>query len=323
MQKGCPKCGRLIDPSYKDCPYCNYDFNNMNMYFKQVEKKIIEENKYAGFIKRLIAESIDISITLIITGLIMIIINKSANFKPHQSLFIAIPLFTIIYILYNALLERTKWQGAIGKRITGIEVTDEYENPETFGLALIRNVVKFLNIFTLGIGFIMCAVSPKKQTLGDKITRNYVLSSINFNEEKTFEFGSPIKRLIAYIIDIAIISIVINALIYGLTYTKANIKNLPVTIKNSIDWIVIILSLVITFFYFPLYESTKGRTIGKKTMHLKLTDKEGKGITFQRAFIRQFLTVLDIIYFGFLLAFTNKKKQTLKDKIMKTIVIDY
>ena len=323
MQKGCPKCGRLIDSSYEKCPYCNYDFSDINMYFKQVETKIIEENKYAGFIKRLIAGTIDINITLTITSLIMIIINGSANFKVHQSLFIFLPLFTLIYILYNALLERTKWQGAIGKKIVGIEVTDEYENPETIGRALIRNVVKFLNIFTFGIGFLTSAFPPNKQTLGDKITKNYVLSTINFNEEKNFEFGKPIKRLIAYIIDQIVISVIIVALTYGLTYAKENIKDLPVTIKNAIDWVIIIMSFVTCIFYFPIYESTKGKTIGKKTLHLKITDLDGKVINFQRAFIRQFLIVIDIINFGFLLTFTNKKKQTLKDKIMKTIVIDY
>jgi len=217
----------------------------------------------------------------------------------------------------------TKWQGTIGKKLVGIEVTDEYENAETLSRALIRNVVKFLNIFTLGIGFLICAAPPEKQTLGDKITKNYVISTINFNEERTFVYGKPIKRLIAYIIDIIILTLVIGALTYGLMYAKENIKEMPITIKNALDWFVIILSLVICFFYFPLYESTKGRTIGKKTMHLKITDSEGKGISFQRAFIRQFLTILDIINFGFFLVFTNKKKQTLKDKMMKTIVIDY
>ena len=58
-------------------------------------------------------------------------------------------------------------------------------------------------------------------------------------------------------------------------------------------------------------------------MRLKITELDGKELTFQRAFIRQFLTIMDIINFGSLLVFTNKKKQTLKDKIMKTIVIDY
>lgn len=323
MQKGCPKCGRLIDSSYEKCPYCNYDFNNINMFFRQVETKIIEENKYAGFIKRLIAGTIDMNITLTITSLIMILINESANFKVHQSLFISLPLFTLIYILYNALLERTKWQGAIGKKIVGIEVTDEYENPETSSRALIRNVVKFLNIFTFGIGFLTCAFPPKKQTIGDKITKNYVLSKINFNEEKNFEFGNPIKRLIAYIIDLIIISVLIAALTYGLTYAKENIKDLPATIKNALDWVIIIMSSVICLFYFPIYESTKGKTIGKKTLHLKIIDLDGKEINFQRAFIRQFLIVIDIINFGFLFSLTNKKRQTLKDKIMKTIVIDY
>ena len=323
MQKGCPKCGRLIDASYQKCPYCNYDFSNMNNYFKQVETKIIEENKYAGFIKRLIAGIIDLDITTIITSLIMLPIQTITNLKLIQSLFIIIPLAIIIYILYNAALERTRWQGTIGKKIVGIEVTDEYENTETFLSALIRNIVKFLNIFTLGLGFLMCGLNQTKQTLGDKITRNYVLSTINFTEEKTFEFGNPLKRLIAYVIDITILLTIIGLLIIVLKNVKENIADIPELISNLLEWIVIILSLVISFFYFPLYESTRGRTPGKKLMRLKLTDIEGSNISFQRAFIRQFIAIIDLETLGFLLVFTNKKKQTLKDKIMKTIVIDY
>ena len=207
--------------------------------------------------------------------------------------------------------------------MVGIEVTDEYENPETIGIAFIRNLVKFLNIFTLGIGFIIIPFSKTKQTLGDKLSKTYVISKINFNEEKNFDFTNPIKRFIALLIDVLIITIIIICLYYLEGYIKKVIQNMPLPIINTLPWVTIILSLVISFFYFPVRESMTGQTIGKKMMKIKLTNKEGETISFQKAFIRQFLNIIDILCLGFLLTFSNKKRQTLKDKLTKTIVIDY
>ncbi len=330
MQKGCPKCGRIIPASHEKCPFCNYDFSELNMYFKRVEDKIIEENKYAGFVKRLIAGLIDIYIVLIMTLLIIIPLgiynapNIELIYKNAlKNIYIIMPLYTLIYIFYNTLLERTKWHGSVGKKMVGIEVTDEYENPETLGIAFIRNLVKFLNIFTLGIGFIMSAFPQKKQTLGDKVSKTYVISLINFNEEKKFDFTGPIKRFIAFIIDEIVISIIVIGLYYLGQYLIENIQGLPEAIINAVPNVMLILSLVVSFFYFPVRESMTGQTIGKKTMKIKLTDQEGEIISFQKAFIRQFLNLIDILCLGFLLIFSNKKRQTLKDKLSKTIVIDY
>lgn len=330
MQKGCPKCGRIIPASHETCPFCNYDFKNINMYFKRVEDKIIEENKYAGLIKRLIAGLTDIYIVLIITLLIIIPLGiyKESSLEIIyknilRNIYIIAPLSTFIYILYNTVLERSKWHGSIGKKMVGIEVTDEYENPETIGIAFIRNLVKFLNIFTLGIGFLMIPFSKTKQTIGDKLSKTYVVSIINFNEEKNFDFTSPLKRFIAFLIDAFIITVIIMGLFYLEYYARSIIQTLPKPIINSLPWVMIILSLVISFFYFPVRESMTGQTTGKKIMNIKLTDKEGETITFQKAFIRQFLISVDILCLGFLLVFSNKKRQTLKDKLTKTIVIDY
>ena len=36
MQKGCPKCGRMIDANVTNCPYCNYSFKDIDNFFKKV-----------------------------------------------------------------------------------------------------------------------------------------------------------------------------------------------------------------------------------------------------------------------------------------------
>ena len=152
MQKGCPKCGRMIDSQYEICPNCKYDFKEIDSFFKNVEeKKYSEEQKYGGFIKRLIAGLIDIDIMAIIWYII--------SFYLKGNILLSSVVITIIYVLSNAILERSSWRGSLGKKILELEVTDEYENPITFPKAIVRNTCKIANVLTLGIGFLTSSIN--------------------------------------------------------------------------------------------------------------------------------------------------------------------
>lgn len=319
MNKGCPKCGRMIDQNYKICPYCNYDFKEIDNFFKKVEEeKYKEDEKYGGFIKRLVAEIIDIYIVLILTIPLFIKINEKIT-KENQ--WILLIFISAIYILYNTILERTKLRGSIGKQITKIEVTDEYENPVTLGKAFIRNIAKIFNVLTLGIGFIICACPPYKQTLGDKISKTFVLNKIKLKEEKIVNTAPIFKRVAAFIIDVAYIAILIILEYYVITFLP-NLIKLPDNIIIHLDKIYKVIALIILILYFPYNESTKGKTKGKEMLKISITNMEEEKISFIHAMIRYILISLDIITLGFLLPLSNEKKQTLKDIITKTIVID-
>ena len=68
MQKGCPKCGRMIDENSKTCPYCNYNFGEIDSFFRRVDdEKYLENEKFAGFTKRLVAGLFDMFVVLIFT----------------------------------------------------------------------------------------------------------------------------------------------------------------------------------------------------------------------------------------------------------------
>ena len=225
-------------------------------------------------------------------------------------------IISIISGVYNSLLERTKFRGSIGKQITNIEVTDEYENPVTLPKAFIRNISKILNILTLGLGFIMCAITPSKQTLGDKISKTYVLNKIKLKEEKNIKVAKIYKRLLAFIIDIIYISILIIIEYYAIVYLSKN--------NNIIEEKMLYktIALIIILLYFPFNESRKGKTKGKKILKIKITNLEEEKISFTTSLLRYLLILIDIMTLGFLLPFTNTKKQTLKDIITKTIIID-
>ncbi len=68
----------------------------------------------------------------------------------------------------------------------------------------------------------------------------------------------------------------------------------------------------------------QGQTIGKKQLKIKLVSEEtGEPIGTLNAFIRDICHIVDevICYVGFLFPLWDPKRQTLADKIMKTIVI--
>lgn len=321
MQKGCPKCGRMIDAELKSCPFCHYDFKEINGFFRRIDtEKFLEEDKYSGFIKRLVAGLFDVDTALIITIIITYLLSLFTNIT-FLTLYVSIPLFLIIYILLNALPERTNWHGSLGKHIVNIEVVDEYENPLTFSKALLRNIIKIINILTLGVGFLMCATPPKKQTLADKISKTYSLNKINFKQEKNLGFADNGRRIAAFIIDCIIISIIIFIIYFLGDLAVKNLKFLPKIIVDSEKMIELILSSVIGLFYFPMYESTKGKSYGKKKMQLRVVTEDEKSLHFPLAFIREIFILIDIVTLGFLLPLSSKKRQTVKDKLTKTVVI--
>ncbi len=321
MQKGCPKCGRMIDGNVKKCPYCNYNFNEIDSFFKRVDdEKYLENEKFAGFTKRLVAGLFDMFVVLIFTYFILIAIDAYVIPITLDNLYYGIFIYIPLYLLYHSICERTPWRGSLGKLILNIEVTDEYENPVTFPRALLRNTTKIFNIITVGIGFLLSAVPPQKQALNDKISHTFVINKLNMREDETFFYANPLKRLVAFVIDVLVIALIC----YGLLalISLANTQNMTEQMTETIDCAKYILCLVIILFYFPFGESRTGTTFGKRTMRIKLVKLNGDVAGFITCFARELIIILDIISLGFLLPFVTQKKQTIKDILTRTIVID-
>lgn len=321
MQKGCPKCGRMIDKNVTTCPYCNYNFKEIDNFFKRVnDEKFLENQKYAGFTKRLVAGLFDCFIILIFTYFILIAINQYLTPITLDNIYMGIYIFLPLYIIYNSIFERTSWRGSLGKYILSIEVTDEYENPVTLPKALFRNITKIFNIITLGLGFLLSAIPPKKQALNDKISKTFVINKLTMTKDDKLLYASPINRLLAFIIDVLIISLIC----YGLLAITdiAITQEFPKQTIDMINSAKYIICLVIILFYFPFSESRSGATIGKSLMHIKLTKQDGNVAGFITVFARELISFLNIITLGFLLPFATTKRQTLKDILTRTVVIN-
>lgn len=84
------------------------------------------------------------------------------------------------------------------------------------------------------------------------------------------------------------------------------------------------ISLAIGWLYFAFMESSvKQATLGKMVLGLKVTDMDGKKISFARATGRYFSKILSmiILLIGFIMIAFTEKKQGLHDKIAETLVI--
>ena len=217
-------------------------------------------------------------------------------------------------------MERTKLRGSIGKYLVGIKVLDKEENPESILIAFIRNLAKFLNIITLGLGFLICAGTKKKQTLGDLVTKTYVVTDIKISDKDERPFSNPFKRLCAFILDLLVLALILYGINWLLIYFTG--LNISEDLNIIIDQITIPLTLLIALLYFPLIESRKGTTFGKNLLKIKTITLNDKKPGFFRLFFKQIILLVEIITLGFLLAIVTPKRQTLSNRLSKTVVVD-
>ena len=87
-------------------------------------------------------------------------------------------LRTVLHWLYYSLLESSAWQGTLGKKALGLEVTDLDGNRISFGRATGRFFAKIISALILGIGYIMAGFTEKKQALHDILAGTLVIRKL-------------------------------------------------------------------------------------------------------------------------------------------------
>ena len=137
-----------------------------------------------------------------------------------------------------------------------------------------------------------------------------------------------IDRFVAWLIDFIIVSIglaILFALI-SIPFWIASPQsfdniNMNPAHRNLGPFNYIISSLIFTA-YWTYFESTSGQSIGKKLLHIKTTDLQGKNIEAKTAalesFGKAFLLPIDVIL-GWI--FTNDKRQRISNRASNTKVI--
>ncbi len=124
--------------------------------------------RYAGFWNRFVAAVRDgILFSLAYQVIERFFTGRVNPTDPFTTTIFEFLAGVIIPWLYGALMESSKLQATIGKRLIGICVTDFEGNRISFLRATGRHFGKYVSGFILGIGFLMAAFAAEKQALRD------------------------------------------------------------------------------------------------------------------------------------------------------------
>jgi uncharacterized RDD family membrane protein YckC len=135
------------------------------------------------------------------------------------------------------------------------------------------------------------------------------------------ELASISSRILAFIIDDIIINVIIVIVFWeSISLNKGDTQSL-VILMNQFVWPMLCLKFVYQTFFIWYY----GATIGKIVAKIRVIDYNHFGkITLMSSIIRSFGRIISEMFFyiGFIFAFFTDGKQTLHDKIGRTLVVN-
>jgi uncharacterized RDD family membrane protein YckC len=154
---------------------------------------------------------------------------------------------------------------------------------------------------------------------------NYVPASGRPGPMPGVYFAGHPARLIAWILDGIILSIVVTLLyfvigIFGALISSAS-NELGVLIL-VVGWLVV---AIVSLIWYPYWWSKSGQSPGKKLMHLKVVRAEnGELLSFGGGFLRLigYFVSAFVFYIGFLWILVDGKRQGWADKFASTYVIE-
>ena len=154
---------------------------------------------YAGFWLRVLALIVDSIINFIIVlipaislgyfiGLNMA--DSATQYEIEATAEAVGQLLGIVVVwLYYAIMESSKYQATIGKKIFGLRVVDLDGNRISFGKATGRHFGKFISMLTVLIGYFMIGWTKRKQGLHDKMAGCLVVRANNQTQNYDSGFG--------------------------------------------------------------------------------------------------------------------------------------
>ncbi|MGI9243339.1 MAG: RDD family protein [Verrucomicrobiales bacterium] len=83
----------------------------------------------------------------------------------------------VLYFLYAVVMEASRWQGTIGKRLLRTIVVNDAGERMTMPRSFERNAMKMFSVIPAFIGCVAALFHPYKQAWHDRIAHTYVLNS--------------------------------------------------------------------------------------------------------------------------------------------------
>lgn len=144
--------------------------------------------EYAGFWRRLLARLIDV--VVLAAGVMLLVFAVALllallygdrlqeigdeDFEAAVGA-VAVGILLVGEWLYYGLMESSSWQATLGKKAIGLKVTDLEGKRISFARATGRHFAKFLSALLLNLGFLIIAITSRKQGLHDLIADCLVL----------------------------------------------------------------------------------------------------------------------------------------------------
>ena len=128
---------------------------------------------------RLVSATIDFTILMVLSFIVMAmfdVMNGPSSVTPVESNGTVLLALFGLWFGYGLVLEASSWQGTIGKKVTGLIVTDDEGEPISFLRSLGRSCGKILSgVVPLYIPYIMVFITKKNKSLHDMMagTRVY------------------------------------------------------------------------------------------------------------------------------------------------------
>jgi len=138
---------------------------------------------------------------------------------------------------------------------------------------------------------------------------------------ENLQLASMPSRIIAFIIDDLLISLVFVLLFWDqITSSDGQLINMLIIISEHVLQV-----LLLKFVYQSFFVWYYGATIGKIVTKIKVIDYNHFGrVSLATSLIRSMTRIFSeyIVYIGFIIAFFTDGRQTLHDKISRTLVVN-
>jgi uncharacterized RDD family membrane protein YckC len=142
----------------------------------------------------------------------------------------------------------------------------------------------------------------------------------NTDNIENLELASNQKRMLAFIIDDFAVTFMVMAILWNqITATSGNIEDVMIVMNNALIDIIVLKFLYQTFFVWQY-----GATLGKLVAKTKVIDYNNFGqVSLSSSAMRSIGRIVSEMFFyaGFIMSYFNDGKQTLHDKLAKTLVV--
>ncbi|NKQ39995.1 MAG: RDD family protein [Sulfurovum sp.] len=132
--------------------------------------------------------------------------------------------------------------------------------------------------------------------------------------------ASNSKRVLSYVIDDLIISTLFIVIFFDQLSGLATPEDATIFVKNNY-WVLVLLKVI----YHTLFTWQNGKTVGKHIAKIRSVHIEtGELLDLPMSFLRSSVRVLSeaFFYIGFIIAFFSPTRQTMHDRISRSVVVN-